>query len=393
MARDLLLKGIVNGSRAFIGPDIVQLDITNRCNCNCLCCWNNSPLLGEVPEYKKKEKESELPFKLIEKTIKELRKMGTKTLFFAGGGEPFMHPDILGILECAKNNKMRVCINTNFTLLDEEKVRRIVELRVDHIHVSLLAGNSESYIMVHPNKTDETFFRIKGLLKFLSEFKEKKQQSEPPRPHINMYYVIFNTNHNDIKEMVDLAIEVKANSLEFTPMDLIPEKTDSLLLNNKQIEQVLEEVKNQNKRLEELNDKSGRLIIFIEQYCSFIKRLSGGGADKGEYEAATIPSQPCYVGWSFARILANGNVNPCLKAHRITVGNIYEQSFKEIWNSQKQQLFRKKSFELNSADPYFKMIGNNPDSQFGCLNSCDNIQINIDMNNKYSGILKDYGRI
>jgi len=386
---DPIAKGILHSSRAFIGPEIVQFDVTNRCNNNCLCCWNNSPLLGEPNEEKKKEREYELPLDLIKKTINELREIGTKTLFLAGGGEPFIHPQIIEILECAKNNGMRVCINTNFTLLDEEKIKKIVELKIDHIHVSLLAGSSKSYILVHLNKTEDTFFRIKELLKYLAKLKEER--SQPSHPHINIYYVIFNTNYLDIKIMVDLAIEAKANSLEFTPMDAVPRKTDVLLLNNIQISEVLKEVQFQNKRLHELNKQYG-IPTFIEQYDSFIKRLSGGGAERGEYETDIVPKQPCYVGWTFARILANGNVNPCLKAHRITIGNIYKQSFKDIWNSQEQQLFRKKSFKLDGNDPYFRMIGNNPNSQFGCLNSCDNIQINIDMHKKYGAILSKYGR-
>lgn len=388
---DPVLKGILDSSYAFTGPQIVQFDITNRCNNNCICCWNNSPLLGKPSEEKKIEKEYELPFDLVKKTIDELREIGTRTLFLAGGGEPFIHPRIMDILECAKNNEMRVCINTNFTLLDEEKIKRIVELKVDHIHVSLLAGSSKSYILIHPNKTETTFFRIKELLKYLAKLKEERNQ--PIHPHINMYYVIFNTNYLDIKIMVDLAMEVKANSLEFTPMDAIPSKTDILLLNCKQREKVLKDVKIQNQRIEEFNKQHGGLVTFIEQYNAFIKRLSTEGAEKGEYENNTVTNQPCYVGWAFARILANGNVNPCLKAHRISIGNIYKQSFKDIWNSPEQRLFRKKSFELCGSDPYFRMIGNNPDSQFGCLKSCDNIQINIDMHKKYRDILRDYGRV
>ena len=388
---DLVLKGILDGSRAFKGPQIVQFDITNRCNNNCLCCWNNSPLLGELSEEKKKEKEYELPFDLIRRTINELKEMGTKTLFFAGGGEPFIHPNVMEILACAKENGMRVVINTNFTLLDEDRIKKTVELKIDHIHVSLLAGSNKSYVLVHPNKTEDTFFRIKELLKYLAKLKEEKNQ--PIHPHINMYYVIFNTNYLDIKIMVDLAMEVKANSLEFTPMDAIPGKTDVLLLNSKQRRRVLREVVIQNQRIEEFNKQHGGLVTFIEQYDSFIKRLSSERADKGEYETGIVPNQPCYVGWAFARILANGNVNPCLKAHRISIGNLYKQSFIDIWNSQEQQLFRKKSFKLDGNDSYFKMIGNNPNSQFGCLNSCDNIQINIDIHNKYGDILKKYGRI
>jgi MoaA/NifB/PqqE/SkfB family radical SAM enzyme len=388
---DQVLRGILDGSRAFIGPEIVQFDVTNRCNNNCLCCWNNSPLLGEPTEQRKKEKEYQLPVELVKKTINELKEMGTRTLFFAGGGEPFMHPDFIEILECAKASGMRVCINTNFTLIDEEKIRKIVEYKVDHIHVSLLAGSSKSFVLIHPNKTEDDFFRIKELLKFMAALKEEKKQ--PTQPHINMYYVICNVNYLDIKIMVDLTMEVRGNSLEFTPVDTIPGKTDALLLVREQTEHVLKEVKIQHKRIEQINRQLGGVATFIEQYDSFVKRLSSEGVDKGIYESGIVPNQPCYVGWAFARILANGDVNPCLKAHRVSVGNIYRESFRDIWNSHEQQLFRYKSFKLDGTDPYFNIIGNNPNSRFGCLTSCDNIQVNIDMHRKYGGILKKYGRI
>jgi MoaA/NifB/PqqE/SkfB family radical SAM enzyme len=389
--KDLLLKGIIHGRRAWIGPEIVQFDVTNRCNNNCLCCWNNSPLLGEPSEERKKENSRELPAAVVKKTIRELKKMGTKTLFFAGGGEPFIHPEFMKILECAKECGMRVCINTNFTLLDEDKIKKIVELKVDHIHVSLLAGSEKSYCLVHPNKTEETFFMIKDLLMYLARLKEEKNQLI--QPHVNMYYVIGNINYLDIKIMVDVAMVVRANSLEFTPMDVIPGKTDRLLLNDSQRTEVLRAVKIQNERIEQFNREHGGKVTFIEQYDAFVKRLSAVKATQGEYETDIVPERPCYAGWAFLRILADGNVTPCLKAHKISIGNIYKQSIRDIWNSRQQRLFREKSFRLDKNDPYLGIIGNNPDSKCGCLNSCDNIQINVEMHNKYGEILRKYGRI
>lgn len=390
---DLVLKGILNGSCAFAGPEIVQFDITNRCNNNCLCCWNNSPLLGKLSEEEKEERGCELPFDLIKGTIGEIREMGTKTLFLAGGGEPFMHPKIMEILRCAKENNMRIFINTNFTLIDKEKAKELVELKIDLIHVSLLAGTAKTYGLIHPNKTEELFGKIKEVLQFIAHFKkEKNQHLYNPLPHFNLYYVIFNANYHEINKMIDLAVDVKADSVEFTPIDVIPHKTDSLLLNRKQIISISKEIKFQLRRLEKYNEKEPVKTI-IEQAESFLKRINSLLASEGKYETETVSRQPCFVGWAFARINANGDVNPCLKASRLSVGNIYKKSFKEIWNSPEEQLFRNKSFSLDFNDPYFQKIGNDPNYQFGCLKSCDNIQINIDLNNKYAGMLKKYGRI
>lgn len=391
---DLVLKGILDGALAFRGPKTVQFDITNRCNNNCLCCWNNSPLLGEQSAKNKKEKESELPFPLVKKVISELKKIGTDTLFFAGGGEPFMHPDIMQILRFAKKCDMRLFINTNFTLIDRKIAQEIVELKIDLVHVSLLAGSPETYVTVHPNKTEATFYKIKDTLQYLlSQRKIKRQEAPISFPHIDLYYVIFNKNYRDISKMVELAMELRVNSLEFMPIDVIPGKTDKLLLNDAQRNEVLAEVKFQKKRLDDFNRQEGGCVTFIEQYDSFVERMSVDTARQGTYDTKVVINQPCYAGWAFARVLANGNVNPCLKAHRISIGNIYAQSFRDIWNSPKQQMFRRKSFKPQKQDKYLKVIGNNPNTELGCLNACDNIQINIDMHNIYRDILRKNGKI
>jgi len=247
---DPVLKGILDGSRTFIGPEIVQFDITNRCNNNCLCCWNNSPLLGESGDEKRKEKAYELPFNLVKRTIRELRDMGTKTLFFAGGGEPFIHPQIMEILRYVKECDMRVFINTNFTLIDRNRAKEIVDLKLDHIHVSLLAGRANTYALIHPNKTEETFYKIKEILQYIAWLKKKKNQHlYNPVPHINLYNVICNRNYRDINNMVDLALEVKADTIELTPVDIVPGKTDSLLLNKEQIAGISRNVNVQLERL------------------------------------------------------------------------------------------------------------------------------------------------
>lgn len=390
---DRVLKGILDGSRAFIGPEIVQFDITNRCNNNCICCWNNSPLLGQESPEKKIEKESELPFDLIKKTIGELKELGAKTLFFAGGGEPFVHPQIMKILSFAKESGMRIFINSNFTLIDKEMAQELVKLKVEHIHVSLLSGTAKTYSLVHPNKTEEVFYNIKELLHYIARVKrEMGQYLHNPLPHINLYYVVFNKNYKEIDKIVDLAFEVKADSIEFTPIDVIPGKTDVLLLNREQIEQVSKEVLLQLKRIEKYNVNEPAKIQ-VAPIHNFLTRINSSGASENRYETETVTAQPCYAGWGFLRILANGNVNPCLKAHRISVGNIYNQPITEIWNSPEQLLFRRKSFKLDGNDNYFRMIGNDPSANFGCLNTCDNIQINLDMHKRYAKVLRDNGRI
>ena len=79
------------------------------------------------------------------------------------------------------------------------------------------------------------------------------------------------------------------------------------------------------------------------------------------------------TGYMFIRIGAGGNVDPCLKAHKIPIGNVHKQSISEIWWSHAAKIFRKKTKYINDKDPYFSLIGNVPDVKCGCYLSCDNI--------------------
>src|SRR3989338_2277589 len=93
--------GAFHGGLAFKGPFHVQIDLTNNCNNNCIACWCNSPLLEEKA-LGSEIKCQFLPFALVRELLDELSLMGTEEIYFSGGGEPFMHPQIMEILSYAK---------------------------------------------------------------------------------------------------------------------------------------------------------------------------------------------------------------------------------------------------------------------------------------------------
>ena len=362
--RNRYLMGIMDGKRVYQGPFLVQLDVTNRCNNDCIACWCRSPLLAEKVMDTETQKQT-LPFDLIQRVLEELYEMGTREIYLAGGGEPFMHPQFMDILEAIKKHQMTVHINTNFTLLDKQKAEKIVTLGVDHLTVSLWAGTPQTYSKCHPNKTEETFHQICDVLKYLVDAKAD-------RPFIKLYNVISKINYFEIEEMADLAFDLGVESVEFTMADIIPGYTDTLLLSENERRRLLELCRHVQKKMERRNrDRDKELMLF--RFDEFIRRISTEDSLDGNYDKNIIDSIPCYVGWFFARILPDGNVNSCLKSHRIPIGNLYEQSFREIWTSEKQAEFRRKTLVYEKNDPYFSLIGNDPNARVGCYKSCDNI--------------------
>ncbi|MBU1913535.1 MAG: SPASM domain-containing protein, partial [Candidatus Omnitrophica bacterium] len=203
-------------------------------------------------------------------------------------------------------------------------------------------------------------------------------------PIIKIYNVVFNMNYRDIEAMIEFALQTNSEAVEFTVIDTIPGKTDKLLLSDKEAHILLENCR----KIKERHDKDFKNKLQLLGFEQFMRRVSNIDAASAEYDSNIIGKIPCYAGWAFVRILADGNVNACLKSHRFPVGNILGQDFRKIWNGSPQRYFREKTIEFKQDDPFFSMIGNDPDSKMGCYKSCDNIGHNMNMHGRLASLNK-----
>lgn len=382
---NLDLVGVLDGEWAYRGPYHAQIDLTDRCNNNCIACWCHSPLLGEL----KIRDPQTLSFKVVTGLLDELADMGTVEIYLAGGGEPFLHPQIMDVIRHIKDKGMMCHINTNFTRVTKETAQALIDMGVDHLIVSLWAATAETYERLHPNKSVQTFHQIKDILGFLIDAKTT-------RPYVKIYNVIFNQNYHEFDEMINLALEFNADTAEFTVVDTIPGKTDCLLLSAEDRNFVLNRIGDLKQRIAyDYEPYDGNYIFrFAEgktlslfKFEYFIRRLLNASYKIGEYDSDIVHKIPCYNGWNSTRILANGDVNVCLKAHKIPVGNINLQRFRQLWNGEKQREFRKKAIHIDKNDPLFSHIGNDPRAKIGCFKGCDDITRNVNLHQKLQSLL------
>ena len=102
-------------------PNIIFLDITNRCNLNCPICINNTPSMGFL---------FEPPFEYFEKIFDNLAEMDPKPSVQLFGGEPTVRKDLIEIIQAARKRGLATRVVTNgINLADQEYCRKLVENR------------------------------------------------------------------------------------------------------------------------------------------------------------------------------------------------------------------------------------------------------------------------
>jgi len=360
--RYLNLKGIANKRYAYKGPDVVQVDLINRCNSNCIACWTHSTTVDR----NKEENSAYLDFSALSSFLRDLSKLETTEIIFSGGGEPFLYPKIFEVLELVQKLGLNFRLNTNFTLLGRDEILKLLSFnKLASVTASIWAGEPFSYSKIH-NRHLDYFYKVKDNLTFFNISKSRKII-------VKMYAVINNVNYVKFKSLVDYAIETKCDGIEFGVMDAIPGLTDYLLLNKEQVNFVQ---KNFIEILKYLKSKKTCLKVVNREV--FLRRISNNKAYLGEYDSF-LDRIPCYAGWTFLRLRANGDFNSCLKSHRIPIGNIYKENIALAWNNSYQQQFRIKSLAMPRDKGYFSFIGNCNDGEIGCKRICDNMLVNINL--------------
>ncbi|HPQ70313.1 MAG TPA: radical SAM protein [bacterium] len=235
----LALAGVLDGERVFAGPELLEIDLTNFCNLNCIGCWNHSPLMRDK-QFSGEEKKRRLPLELLIRLIDDAAALGAKQVQLSGAGEPFCHPDALRVIERIKAHGLQCTVITNGTLLTESICRRIVELGVDHLTVSVWAGTPKVYEATHPNQKGKTLLKLQNTLRLLHQIKREQRTYYP---QVKIYHVVNHRNAGDLDAMVTFAVESLAEYIEFTPIDTVPGYTDELALTDDDRRRVAEQLR------------------------------------------------------------------------------------------------------------------------------------------------------
>lgn len=301
-------------------PLRVFYDITYKCNLACKHCFTNSG--------KKREEELSLPEK--KKLINQFKEANVGRISIAGG-EPFASEDIFFFLAECKENDIEVSITSNGTLLDEYTVKRLNDIKIRTLTISLDGASQEG----------------NDFIRGLGSYKKTLEGLDNLKKYYKNNYCIKTTlmksNLNDIEELIKIAISKGCWSIKFNCVredGRAHKNSEEIVLDSREYIDVIKRIETLKKKYGDRIDIKAPLNIFCEEDYEFIPELGFG----------------CFAGKESICIDPMGNVRPCSHfPSQFICGNIREESLIEMWRSNKiLQLFRnlEGNKECNSCKSY-----------------------------------------
>jgi len=299
----------------FIAPPMVVWNFTNICNLRCKHCYQSAG--KRLPD--------ELPLSKRLNVINQLAAENVFSISFSGG-EPLMDKDLWPVIERAKKEAMYVSIATNGTLLTEKMTKRIVDVGVDYVEISVDSIDSEKH---------DAFRGVPGAWgKTIRGIKNAVAQGNLL---VGLASTITKMNFDEIEDLIKLAIELKVDrffAFNFIPvgegknlidLDLTPEMREKML--NILYDYYVKEA------IVTLSTCPQYARICMMKTNSELAPTSHYTVSKGE-EAHLLAEfiGGCGVGRAYCAIQPDGIVTPCVYMP-IKVGDLKKQNFKEIWTT------------------------------------------------------------
>jgi radical SAM protein with 4Fe4S-binding SPASM domain len=269
-------------------PLSVHLDVTYRCNERCQHCYLDHDDHGELTTAE------------INGIFDPLADAGVFFLVLSGG-EVFMRRDFLDLVEYARKLLFNVKIKTNGVMIHEAEARRLRELGVEQIQISVYSHRPEIHDAV--TKLPGSLKRTLASIRFLKAQGLKVAVSN----------VLMTLNRQDHKATQALAREL---GVQYTLDPTVTPKMDG----DTSILSLRVDPENLNELFAD-----PELVGDPEEFC----------AKPGPVSDDELEGYSCSAGHTACYISPYGDVFPCVQ-FPLPTGNVRKQKFADIWRHSPQ---------------------------------------------------------
>jgi MoaA/NifB/PqqE/SkfB family radical SAM enzyme len=363
----------MNGRGLYVHPSVnslrrVYIEATNKCNLTCSTCMRN---IWDV-------KYGHMSNKTYERILSGLADLPEKPeVFFGGYGEPLSNPNIFDMIERAKRQGHRVSLITNGILLTEPVIRKLIDLELDMLWVSMDGASPECYTDVRLG--DALPLVIENLTRLRSQkFQKFGPSSWAGHPRLGIAFVAMKRNIHDLGQVIHLGTRLGA--VEFSITNVLAHNTE--LLNENLYMHSVDMVAGQEIRPVvhmPLMDIQPQTINALASVLKDLNRLelAGGTLNQNTDRCPFIERGSLAIRW-------DGKVSPCLPllyththflddrertSREYFVGDIHESDLLNIWNDHSYRDLRKRLQDFDFSPCAFcnscEMANDNMEDCFG----------------------------
>lgn len=272
-------------------------EVTTSAACNHRCTFCSVDAIG-YPNIM-------FPSDILIARIREAAKLGVKSVMFAGTGEPLLHKDINWITIASRDAGLDVAFTTNAIALHKFEA-------VDHctwIKVSLNAGTRESYARIH-RTSEKDWDRVWSNI---SDAVQRKGECT-----IGVQCVVLPENVHDMKALARHCIDAGVDYLVLKPY------SQATFMLSHQYEGI---------DYSRMDSELRSVLDYNTDKFAVIYRTDSFKQESEAHHYSKCHATPNF--WTYS--MANGDMFSCsahLLDRRFCIGNLYKQSFQEIWEGE-----------------------------------------------------------
>ena len=273
-------------------PVSISFEPTTSCNLRCPECPSGLRAFTRPTGMLQKD--------FFTNTIDEIHKELLYLIFYFQG-EPYLNPDFLDMVKYANSKKIYTATSTNAHYLNDANAKRTIESGLDRLIISIDGTTQDVYEQYRVGgNINKVIEGAKNIVKWKKELKSKT-------PFIFFQFLVVKPNEHQIEAIKKLAKEVGVDEVRFKTAQVYDYQTDP-----------------------------NQLIPTIDKYSRYNKQADG------TYTAKNKMANRCWKMQHANVITWDGLVVPCCfdKDAMHQLGNLKNQSFKEIWHNENYQQFR-----------------------------------------------------
>jgi MoaA/NifB/PqqE/SkfB family radical SAM enzyme len=298
-----------------------QIEITTRCHLQCTMC---------IKTVCKQQNRTDMSVPDFERIIPYLHDV--KSLVLEGWGESLLHKNLVDIIHLAKTAGPEVGFVTSGMGLSTDCAHRIVDSGVDFMGFSLSGATSKTHNAIRVNSDFDT------LITSMKHMKELSLKNHSAKPKLHIVYLMLQENVHEIPMLLDLAREVSINKIVFLNIIQVTDAEQNKhkafsceegFLYKDTIKKTAEKAKKLNVSLSIPAMSPQNVAVCSENPLRNLYISVDGEVSPCVYLYPPVPSP-------FTRIYCGTEYS----THRVSFGNIFTESFDEIWSKKEYEVFR-----------------------------------------------------